>query len=105
MVSHYGETYFVTITSSNYKEPNPDCIWARIGMGAQKDQAGRAAAEELLRHRTALNLLPQSRVHGFLLFLFQGHATSGSATFTSFLNFICQNIGYTNKSERIRWSF
>ena len=100
MVSHCGETYFVTITNSNYKEPKPNCIWATIGVGAREDQAMGAAAEELLQCQTALNLLPQSRGHDLLLSSFPGYAMSVSATFTSFLTFLCQNISYTNLRQK-----
>lgn len=100
IVSHYGEIYFVTITNSNYKESNPGCIWEMIGMGAQEDQAVGAAAEELLQCQTALNLLPQNRVHDLLLSSFPGYATSASATFTSFLTLPCQNTSYINLSQK-----
>lgn len=54
-----------------------------------------AAAEELLSCQTALNLLPQSRVHDLLLSSFPGYATSVSATFTSFLTFLGQKMQAT----------
>lgn len=99
-VSHCGETYFIIITNSNYKEPKPDCIWATIGMGDQEDQAVGAAAEELLHCQTALNPFPQSRVHDLLLSLIPRLRNHCLSSFTSFLTFLCQNISYTNLSQK-----